>query len=205
MEEIFGLPAHPLLVHGAVVFVPLTALGVVVVALSARARRGIGIVVVGFAAASFVLCLLAAESGESLEEEVDETELVEEHAELGERMPVIAGLMLLTTAAFVGADQVIRRRERNDGQPPSWAEVGIPALAAVAVLVAVVATVAVIDVGHSGATATWEDETGEGGEDEDEDEGDREGDGEGDGEGEDDEEEEGLAPASGDPGVTSLA
>ena len=196
MDELFGLPAHPLLVHGAVVFVPLTALGVLVIALSARARRGIGLVVVGFAAVSLVLCFVAAESGESLEEQVDETELVEEHAELGEKMPVVAGLMLLTTAALVGADLVVRRTTDDDGQPPPWAKVGIPALAVVAVLAAGVATVEGIDVGHSGAKATWEGETDGGGGDDDE---------EHEEEDEEEDEEEGLAPDAGGRGLDVVA
>lgn len=194
MEELFGLPAHPLIVHGAVVLVPLTALGVVVIALSARARRGVGLVVLGFAAVSFVFCFLASESGEALEEQVDETELVEEHAELGEKMPIIAGVMLLTTAAFVGADLVARRRTGDDGVAPPWAKVGIPALAVVAVLGAGFATVEVIDVGHSGATATWEGETGEG-----------EGGESGEDEGDEDEDEEGLAPTVAASPVVELA
>ncbi len=42
MDELFGLPAHPLLVHAAVVLVPLAAIGVVLIAFwpAARARLG---------------------------------------------------------------------------------------------------------------------------------------------------------------------
>ena len=40
--EFFGLPLHPLVVHGAVVLVPLAALGTVAVVLSGWVRQRYG-------------------------------------------------------------------------------------------------------------------------------------------------------------------
>lgn len=158
MDSIAGLPAHPLVVHGAVVLVPLTALGVLVIAISARASRGVGVVVLGFAVVSLVFCLLASKTGEELEETEEETELVEQHAELGDQMPLFAAVMLVTTGALVGADVAARR---GGDEPPSWARVTLPALGVVAVLGAGVATWKVVDVGHSGAEAVWSEESGD--------------------------------------------
>jgi len=42
LDSLFGLPAHPLLVHGAVVLVPLAALGTIVIAFWPAARELIG-------------------------------------------------------------------------------------------------------------------------------------------------------------------
>ena len=39
LENLFGLPAHPLVVHAAVVLLPLAAIGTIVVAVLPRARR----------------------------------------------------------------------------------------------------------------------------------------------------------------------
>ena len=137
MDSIAGLPAHPLVVHGAVVLVPLTALGVLVIAISARASRGVGVVVLGFAVVSLVFCLLASKTGEALEETEEEPEPVEQHAELGDLMPLFAAVM----------------QDRGRTAPP--------ALGVVAVLGAGVATWKVVDVGHSGAEAVWSEESGD--------------------------------------------
>ncbi len=51
MDEILGLPAHPLLVHGAVVLVPLAAAGVVLIAFWPTARFRLGYAVLAIAAA----------------------------------------------------------------------------------------------------------------------------------------------------------
>lgn len=39
---LFGLPLHPLVVHAAVVLLPLAALGAIVIAVSERARKRYG-------------------------------------------------------------------------------------------------------------------------------------------------------------------
>jgi uncharacterized membrane protein len=85
MDRIFGLPAHPLLVHIPVALIPLSALGAIVIAVSERWRRRIGWVVVGVAGFAAIASQLAVTSGEELEEAVDESELVHRHAELGRR------------------------------------------------------------------------------------------------------------------------
>lgn len=119
MDSLFGLPAHPLLVHGAVVLVPLAAIGAVVISVSASLRRRLGAVVVGLALVAFVFTFFAKESGESLEEKVDETDLVEEHAELGDGMPVFAFALLVTSAGLVVVDQIGRRPKvgEAEGEP----------------------------------------------------------------------------------------
>ena len=163
LESLFGLPAHPLVVHAAVVLVPLAAIGTVLIALWASARRRIGWIVVGFAVLALAASWLAESSGEPLEEQVDETEAVEEHAELGESMPALAALMALGAGGVMVLDTVRRRRE---GDPAGWHKPAAVALSALAVIASTAGTVRVVQVGHSGAEATWEDvaEEGEGSE-----------------------------------------
>jgi len=173
LESLFGLPAHPLLVHGAVVLVPLVAIGTVLIVASAKQRRQLGMAVAILAVVSFGFTFLAKESGEPLEEKVDETQLVAEHAELGETMPLFAGLLMLTTIGVVAVDRYGRRfSEPSTGEDaatdaplaPSWLKPATIAVSVLAVLASVGATVQVAQVGHSGAKATWSEEGGEGGE-----------------------------------------
>jgi len=94
---------------------------------------------------------LAQGSGGSLEERVDETELVEDHAEQGERvLPWAVGLSI--AAASVAATQVLHRR-----YPRLSAGRVTAALMVAATITGVGATWTVMEVGHSGAAATWYD------------------------------------------------
>ncbi|GLH95560.1 DUF2231 domain-containing protein [Phytohabitans aurantiacus] len=67
-EEISGLPAHPLLVHAAVVFIPLLAVAGVVYALVPKVRARIGWAVVLLAVGAPLAAYVARESGQNLEE-----------------------------------------------------------------------------------------------------------------------------------------
>ncbi len=75
--------------HAAVVLVPLAAIGTIAIAVWGAARRRIGWIVVVLGFAAFAFALLAQSSGEPLEEQVDETELAEEHGEAGENDAVV--------------------------------------------------------------------------------------------------------------------
>jgi uncharacterized membrane protein len=175
INTLFGLPAHPLVVHAAVVLVPLAAIGTIAIALSAKARLHIGWIVVGLGAVAFVFALLAQGSGESLQERTNETEFTEEHAEMGDTMPWFALPIVITATGVMVLD---RRRTKTDAESqPSWMGPAVIVVSAAAILASVVGTVRIAQVGHSGARATWQDiqdhpqgESG-GGEDTDNDEG----------------------------------
>jgi len=155
IQTLFGLPAHPLIVHAAVVLIPLAALGTVAIALWSEARRRIGWIVVVFAAVAFVTALLAQGSGQALEERVHETRFSEEHAEQGDSLPWFA----LPIALAAGGVMVLDRR-RSQGDPddqPPWMGPAVIAVAAAAVVFSVAGTVRLAHVGHSGAKATWQD------------------------------------------------
>jgi hypothetical protein len=150
LESLFGLPAHPLVVHAAVVLLPLAALATLVVALVPRARRHYAPVAFGLALAATVAVGLAQASGEELEDRVDETALVEEHTEQGERVLPWAVLTLVVSGAVVAAGPLQRRME--DKVKPA---VVTGVLSVAALVVGIGATATIIDVGHSGAKATW--------------------------------------------------
>jgi hypothetical protein len=65
-NTIGGIPAHPLLIHAAVVFIPLLILGAVVYALWPRARGRIGWAVVALAIIGPLSALFAKLSGQDL-------------------------------------------------------------------------------------------------------------------------------------------
>jgi hypothetical protein len=81
LNDLFGIPAHPLVVHAAVVLLPIAAIGTVIVAAVPQARRHYAPVVFGVALLATIAVGLAQQSGESLEQRVTENALVEEHTE----------------------------------------------------------------------------------------------------------------------------
>jgi hypothetical protein len=163
LDSLFGLPAHPLVVHAAVVLIPLAAIGVCVIAFWPRARRALGWVVLGLAFVGMVSGFLAKESGEGLEENVKETKAVEEHAEMGDSGLIAGGLVFLAAAGVMAVDVLERQRARRGGvEAGGAARAGsLRTLGTVVGVVAVVLSVGgaarIVQIGHSGAQATWED------------------------------------------------
>ncbi len=168
VDELFGLPAHPLVVHAAVVLVPLAAIGVLVIAFWPAARAKLGVAVLVIAAVGTVFAYLAAESGEYLEERVTETEQVEDHAKLGDSGLASAAAVLLGAVAVTGFGAYERRRSATSGLADSASDetargpdrklvylrtgVGV-----VAVVLVSLGTLQIARIGHSGAKATWDD------------------------------------------------
>jgi hypothetical protein len=149
LENLFGLPAHPLIVHAAVVLLPLAALLTLVAAVLPRARRVWAPVALGLAILATAAVGLAQGSGESLEERVDRTALVEAHTGQAERvLPWAAGLTVVS-ALVVAAGPLQRRVPKLDARAIT------ATLVVVVLLVGGAATWTLAEVGHSGAKATW--------------------------------------------------
>ena len=159
IDSLFGLPAHPLVVHAVVVLLPLAAVGLVVTAALPRSRRFYAPLVFAAAVASTVGVGMAQGSGQALEEQVDETHLVHEHTEQGEKVLPWAIAVLVVSGAVVGADLVARRSP--NGSPNGVPKALTASLVAAALIAGAGATWTVIDVGHSGAKATWNDVSSE--------------------------------------------
>ena len=145
-----GLPAHPFLVHFIVVLAPLTAVLAILCAVWPAARQRLVWLVLALAAVTAGLTPLATESGEWLEHNIEESELVEKHAALGDTMIYFA-LALLVAAVLL----VVARVRAGTGRALP------PALSAVTAVLVVAASVAacaqVYRIGHSGAESVWSD------------------------------------------------
>jgi len=149
-----GIPLHPLLVHGAVVFVPLTAvLTVLLFVKRIRPAMTQAAAVSGILALAFTV--IAKETGEQLLEAMGKTLTLERHAELADALVplslsaavLLAGLALLTLRrpAFAARwAQVLSTR--------TWV---LPTVRGVALAAAVAALVQVVLVGDTGAQAVW--------------------------------------------------
>ncbi|MGV8907470.1 MAG: DUF2231 domain-containing protein [Propionicimonas sp.] len=140
--SIFGLPLHPLVVHAAVVLIPLACLGALIVVVSARARERFGWLTVAFAVAAAGAAVTARLSGEALAQSLGGiAPLIASHRQWGELAPLPA----VALAIILPAGLLIRSRSK-----PAWVvAVALSVLAAVAGLTLVILT------GESGARAVW--------------------------------------------------
>lgn len=141
-----GLPLHPLVVHLTAVAVPTAALVAILVVAwpGLRARLGVISPLIGFVAAA--ASLLAAESGEALEDVSEETAQLERHTELGDLMtPWAVGLFALMLAWYLWT-----RRGRTGNKAVTII------LAILLVLVAIGTGIWAVLVGHAGAVAVWQ-------------------------------------------------
>lgn len=141
---IAGLPLHPLLVHSALVLVPLVALGALVMSYLPSFSRRHGKIILILAVVAQISVFLAKMSGEAFSEIISKN--VEKHAELGE----IAPLVTLPMVAL------IYLRWRMDRSGSTFGSVVIRRLTSMALVLASLASIIVIVlVGHSGASSVW--------------------------------------------------
>lgn len=157
LTEIAGIPSHPLLVHAAVVLLPLAALALVVAAWwpAARARMGVGLPVLALVAAG--ACYLAKESGEQLEKRPSMEgmhESIEAHATQG-TATFLWSLALLVVAVLVWAGSSGAVGTRVPAVRALSGRAGAVVLGVVATVAAVACIWGVVAAGHSGATMVW--------------------------------------------------
>jgi hypothetical protein len=139
----FDLPLHPLVVHAAVVLLPLAALGTLLIAVSARARKRYGSLVVLGAFAAVGAVIAARFTGEALNGGTQAgTGALGTHVTWGLLAPWPAGALALTSLLLVLA-----------GRSGSRPFLLITAL--LAVVSALASIVVIVVVGHAGATAVW--------------------------------------------------
>ncbi|ROZ86553.1 DUF2231 domain-containing protein [Gordonia sp. OPL2] len=158
MNTINGLPAHPLLVHIVVVFVPLAALMTVLTVLWPTARRRLGWLTPLFALVALIAVPMATSAGEALEKRVAQTDAVERHTHLGEQMIYWAG-PLFALAFLWWALHEDRVREylatRWHASTRTQRIVDL-VVGASTLLVAAGAMVTVYRIGDSGSRAVWQ-------------------------------------------------
>ena len=139
-DTVFGLPTHTLVVHAAVVLLPLAALGAVIMGFAHRFSIRFGPVVVAVAAGGTVAAFASRISGEEFAERVGNPEA---HAQAGAVLPFIAaGFLVVVTLLWL-----LDRRGARD--------LGTQIIAVVVIVAALITTGWTIRTGHSGAEATW--------------------------------------------------
>src|SRR3954447_22504401 len=98
---LFGLPAHPLLVHLPIVLIPLVAVGAIAMACSRSVRDRIGWIVLGLAVVAFVGTHLAVESGEALADSVEPSAALRAHPSLADSLQPLAFALLAVIALLM--------------------------------------------------------------------------------------------------------
>ncbi|AEF41204.1 DUF2231 domain-containing protein [Hoyosella subflava] len=150
-DQVFDLPLHPLVVHAAVVFIPLAGLlGVLLVVPRTRSWARLPLLLVSLAAAASAF--VARESGQSLLIAIsatappEELRVAAEHEQDGDR------LFYITVAYALVA--VIAYIVSAPGKTLYRGALGI-VLSVLLVLGAGALIVQSVIAGHSGATAVW--------------------------------------------------
>ncbi len=142
--DVFGLPLHPLIVHAAVMLVPLAALGALVVVAWPAARRRYGWLTVGFAVAAAASAFVARASGDQLLQSLGGASAsILTHHQWGLLAPLPAGVLALVLPVFLWTGR------RPQGRLLSRLAALLTVAAALVGLVLIVLT------GHSGAVAVW--------------------------------------------------
>lgn len=164
INKLFGLPAHPLLVHIPVVLVPLAALGALLLVVRPQLMPRLGVAVAVMAGLGLVGVQLAMGSGEQLEEASRNEQEISNHAHLADQTRPVVFLFALAVIALV----VLRLRKPKPAalsagaaaaprrKVPTWLA---PALSVVVALTAVGSIAMIARTGHTGAKAVWHDKT----------------------------------------------
>jgi hypothetical protein len=157
IHSLFGLPAHPLLLHVPVVTIPVLGLVLLGVAVRPQWLDRYGLAIGGLTVVSLASTILTAGAGEAFRDSGEGGPGIAEHADAGETLRlimigltvvVLAGLALRRAAAGEGL-----ARLRGLGRQ-AWVS---PVTRAAFAIVAVAALFFVVRTGHLGAKQTWGD------------------------------------------------
>lgn len=156
MDNLFGLPAHPLLVHAPVVFAPLVCLAVILTFVLPGGRRRYGYALMGFTAVTFLSTILAVSSGGRLQTALRHTigNAARHHSELGRMTRILAGLLFLAVLAWVLVGRALEARD-NDASS-TGRRIIVPVLGGISVIVSVLLVIWMVRTGHAGAKLVWQ-------------------------------------------------
>jgi NADH:ubiquinone oxidoreductase subunit 6 (subunit J) len=172
LVTIYGVPAHPLLVHAVVVLLPLSAVCAIAVAVRPRWRQRYGWPVLALTAAAVGSVPLAQQAGEQLNDRLASLQnpLIQRHAALGdELLPYALGFGVAVVVLMVAGR--LADRERAAEPEPTGATVNtttvtstIPTtwrriatlVSLMVVVTAIGATVQTVRIGHSGSAAVYD-------------------------------------------------
>lgn len=141
--DVGGLPLHPLVVHAAVVLIPLTAVGGFIMASSGARSKRYGPVIVAVAVVAAIAGFLAEASGITLRDELGMR--TQQHFQYGEWLPWLS----LALAAAVTLLFILDRQMGGKRNAMSL----IVMIATV--LIGVGSIVLTVLTGHSGAELVW--------------------------------------------------
>jgi uncharacterized membrane protein len=142
--SVAGLPLHPLVIHAAIVLIPLAAISALVMSYLPSFSRRYGKLTLVIAIVAQLSLFLAKVTGEAFEEILDKD--VGNHAELGEIAPFITLPMVA----------LIYLRWRLDRSGATVGSALIRRLTSLALIVASLASIVIVVlVGHSGAESVW--------------------------------------------------
>jgi uncharacterized membrane protein len=151
-ETVFGLPLHPLVVHGAIVLVPVAALLAVIVAVSQERRTRWGVLTWLLTTAAWGAAIAAKLTGETLETSLYPTVTplaTAQHADYGASSVWFVMALWLAVSAVLLID-LDRRRRDGFGSPL------LPTVVAVVTIVAAMAaTGQVLLTAWTGSEARW--------------------------------------------------
>ena len=154
MLKLFGLPAHPLLVHAPVVVLPLTVFAAILLGFRADWRAKLWKFFAAAVVGMFISLLLAMQSGEALDDAFKGLAPTKQHIEYAETTRLLTFGFLLLTLVEVW---LVRRRTRSRIDQEA-AALRIERLVAYGVIaMGLIATVWMIRTGHEGAKAVWKD------------------------------------------------
>jgi uncharacterized membrane protein len=151
-ETVFGLPLHPLVVHGAIVLVPVAALLAVIVAVSQERRARWGVLTWLLATAAAGAAVAAKLTGETLETTLYPTVTpltTAQHADYGASSPWFVMALWLSVSAVLLID-LDRRRRHGFGSPLLSTIVAV-----VTIVAAMAATGQVLLTAWTGTEARW--------------------------------------------------
>ncbi|MGI8948557.1 MAG: DUF2231 domain-containing protein [Ornithinimicrobium sp.] len=147
------VPLHPLLVHAAVVLIPVAALAVVLWVVLPRFRAWLdwGLPVIGVA--SGLIAWFTVQFGRELAEGVTQTPILDEHFLWGARVQWLGPLLgLAAVLLWLVSSPRTRWSKRTGVLGAAWLRIGIMVLS---VVLAAATVLAVILAGDSGATSVW--------------------------------------------------
>ena len=154
--EIGGLPLHPLVVHGAVVFTPLAALALIAFAVLPRYRYLTRWPAAILAVTAFGAVWAARITGQAmLDDNPDLAQLVQTHMDRAKLLSLVMILFLIVALVSVwdlgGPTGLASGRGAQESRVASLDKV----LPAVVVIVSLAALALVIAAGDAGSRAVW--------------------------------------------------
>ena len=158
IDNAFGLPAHPLLLHVPVILIPLLVLATIAVIARPAWRQRFGLAWGTLAVAALAGTVLAASAGDAfIEERPFVPDVLREHQEAGSTLRILmfvfVALVLIT---------IVRDWRAREGAPIGSAAIGT-GLSVVVLLLAAASGFFVVRTGHLGSKATWSEASNQAG------------------------------------------